>query len=74
MVLIKNPGRTEFAVGDTPNAILTYNMWREYRLIETDPRMPRDFRFVDIAEELYLLIKVISTSLIFQVNIGLTRY
>ena len=53
--MIKNPGRTEFAEGDTPNAILTYNMWREYRLIETDPRMPRDFRFVDIAEELYLL-------------------
>ena len=49
-VLLKNPGSTEFA-DDTPIAIVTYNMWREHRLIDTDPRRPRDFRVVDIAEE-----------------------
>ena len=51
MVLLKNPGSTEIADGETPNAIVTYNMWREHRLIDTDPRRPRDFRVVDIAEE-----------------------
>ena len=51
MVLIKNPGSTEFADREMPNAIVTYNMWREHGLIETDPRRPRDFRLVDIAEE-----------------------
>ena len=56
MVLLKNPGSTEFADGDTPNAIVTYNMWREHGLIETDPRKPRDFRLVNIAEnQLFLL-------------------
>ena len=37
MVLLENPGSTGFA-GDTPNAIVTYNMWREYRLIQIDSR------------------------------------
>ena len=50
MVLLKNPGSTEFADRDTPNAIVTYNMWREHGLIETDPRKPRDFRLVNIGE------------------------
>ena len=27
VVLLKNPGSTEFTDGDTPNAIVTYNMW-----------------------------------------------
>ena len=51
MVLFKNPGSTEFADGDTQNAIVTYNMWREHRLIEIDPTRPRNFRLVDIGEE-----------------------
>ena len=51
MVFLKNPRSTEFANGDTPNAIVTYNMWRRHRLIETDPRRPREFRLVDIADE-----------------------
>ena len=37
--------------GDTPKDIVTYNMWREHCLIEIDPRKPRNFRLVDIAEE-----------------------
>ena len=37
--------------GDTPKDIVTYNMWREHCLIEIDPRRPRNFRLVDIAEE-----------------------
>ena len=51
VVLLKNIGSTEFADRDTPNAIVTYNVWREHGLIETDPRKPRDFRLVNIAEE-----------------------
>ena len=51
VVLLKNIRSTEFADRDTPNAIVTYNVWREHGLIETDPRKPRDFRLVNIAEE-----------------------
>ena len=51
VVLLKNPGSTEFADGDTSNAIVTYNLWREHGLIETDPRKPRDFCLVNIGEE-----------------------
>ena len=51
VALLKNIGSTEFADRDTPNAIVTYNVWREHGLIETDPRKPRDFRLVNIAEE-----------------------
>ena len=32
------------ADGDTPNAIVTYNIWREHRLIVVDPNRPRYFR------------------------------
>ena len=51
IVLLKNPGSTEFVDRDTPNAIVTYNMWREHGLIETDPKKPRDFRLVNIGDE-----------------------
>ena len=51
VALLKNIGSTEFADRDTPNAIVTYNVWREHGLIETDPRKPRDFRHVNITEE-----------------------
>ena len=57
MVLLKNPGSTEFADGDTPNAIVTYNMWREHGLIKTDPRKPRDFRLVNIGEDQLFLLR-----------------
>ena len=56
MVLLRNPGSTEFADGSTPNAIVTYNMWREHGLIETDPARPRDFRLVNIGNEQLLQI------------------
>ena len=56
MVLLKNPGSTEFADGSTPNAIVTYNMWREHGFIETDPGKPRDFRLVNIGNEQLLRI------------------
>lgn len=51
MVLLKNPGSTEFADGETPNAIVTYNMWREHGLIETDPRKARDFKLVNLVND-----------------------
>ena len=56
VVLLKNPGSTEFADGSTPNAIVTYNMWREHGFIETDPAKPRDFRLVSIKDEQLLQI------------------
>ena len=56
VVLLKNSGSTEFADGPTPNAIVTYNMWREHGLIETDPARPRDFRLVNIENEQLLRI------------------
>ena len=51
VILPKNPGSTEFADGNTPNAIVTYNVWREHGLIKTDPKKPRDFRLVNIGDE-----------------------
>ena len=56
MVLLRNPGSTEFADGSTPNAIVTYNMWREHGFIETDPARPRAFRLVNIENEQLLQI------------------
>ena len=56
VVLLKNPGSTEFADGPTPNAIVMYNMWREHGLIETDPARPRDFRLVNVDDEQLLRI------------------
>ena len=56
VVLLKNSGSTEFADGPTPNAIVTYNMWREHGLIETDPARPRDFRLVNVENEQLLRI------------------
>ena len=57
VVLLKNPGSTEFTDGDTPNAIVTYNMWREHRLIETSPQKPRDFKLVNMEENQLLQIQ-----------------
>ena len=44
MLLTRNNGSTLFADGDTPNAIVTYNFWREHRLIVVDQNRPRHFR------------------------------
>ena len=51
MLLTRNKGSTQFADGDTPNAIATYNFWREDRLIVVDPNRPRHFRLDTIGQE-----------------------
>ena len=51
VVLIRNKGSTQFADGDTPNAIATYNFWREHRLIVVDPNRPRHFRLDMVNQE-----------------------
>ena len=44
VLLIRNQGSTLFADGDTRNAIITFNFWREHGLIIVDPDRPRHFR------------------------------
>ena len=44
VLLVRNEGSTLFANGDTRNAIVTYNFWREHGLIIVDPDRPRHFR------------------------------
>ena len=44
VLLTRNQGSTLFVDGDTPNAIVTYNFWREHRLILVDPNRPRHSR------------------------------
>ena len=46
-----NKGSALFADGDTPNAIVTYNIWREHRLIVVDPNRPRHFWLDTISQE-----------------------
>ena len=55
MLMACNQGSTLFADGDTPNAIVTYNFWREHRLIVVDPNRPRHFR-IDMANQEQLLV------------------
>ena len=57
MVMIKNPGSTELLNRDTPNAIVTFNLWREFRLIKTDPQRPRDFKLVNMDQKQLLQIQ-----------------
>ena len=42
--LIRNQGSTLFVDGDTSNAIIMFNFWREHGLIIVDPDRPRHFR------------------------------
>ena len=51
MQLTRNKGSTLFVDGDTLNAIVTYNFWREHRLIVVDPVRPRHFRLDTINQE-----------------------
>ena len=44
VLLMRNQGSTLLADGDTSNAIITFNFWREHRLIIVDPDRPRHFR------------------------------
>ena len=55
MLMACNQGSTLFADGDTPNAIVTYNFWREHRLIVVDPNRPRHFR-IDMTNQEQLLV------------------
>ena len=51
VLLTRNQDSTLFADGDKPNAIVTYNFWREHRLIVVDPNRPRHFRLNMINQE-----------------------
>ena len=51
VLLIRNQGSTLFADGDTLNAIVTYNFWREHGLIVVDPDRPKHFRLDMINQE-----------------------
>ena len=51
VLLTRNQGSALFADRDTPNAIVTYNFWREHRLIVVDPNRPRHFRLDIINQE-----------------------
>ena len=51
MLLTRNKGSTLFADRDTPNATVTYNFWREYRLIVVDFDWTRHFRLDTIRQE-----------------------
>ena len=51
VLLIRNQGSTLFADGDTPNAIVMYNFWREHGLIVVDPDRPKHFRLDMINQE-----------------------
>ena len=42
---------TLFADGDTPNTIVTYNFWREHRLIVLGPNKPKHFKLDMINQE-----------------------
>ena len=54
VLLARNKGSTLFADRDTPNAIVTYNLWREHGLIVVDPNRPRHFRLDMINQEQFL--------------------
>ena len=51
VLLTRNKGSALFADGDTPNAIVTYNFWREHRLIAVNPNRPNHFRLDTISQE-----------------------
>ena len=44
VLIARNQRSTLFADVDTPNPIVTYNFWREHRLIVVDPNKPKHFR------------------------------
>ena len=56
VLLIRNQGSTQFANGDTPNAIVMYNFWREHGLIIVDPDRPRHLRLDMINQEQLLVL------------------
>ena len=54
VLLIRNQGSILFLNGITPNAIVTYNFWREYGMIIADPDRPKHFR-LDMINQTQLL-------------------
>ena len=56
VLLARNEGSTLFADGDTPNAIVAYNFWREHGLIIVNPDRPRHFRLDMINQEQSLVL------------------
>ena len=56
VLLIRNQGSTLFADGDTPNAIITFNFWKEHGLIIVYPDRPRQFRLNMISQEQLLVL------------------
>ena len=53
-LLTGSQGSALFADGDTPNAIVKNNFWREHRLILVDPNRPRHSRLDMQNQELLL--------------------
>ena len=53
---LKTPEVQNFLM-ETLNAIVTFNLWREHRLIETDPKRPREFRLVNMDQDQLLQIQ-----------------
>ena len=51
VLLTRNKGSTLFGDGYTLNPIVTYNFWRDHRLIVVDPNRPRHFRLDMISQE-----------------------
>ena len=56
VLLTRNKGSTLLEDGDTPNPIVTYDFWREHRLIVIDPNRPRHFRLDTINQEQLLVL------------------
>ena len=56
MLLRRNKGKALLADGDTPNAIVTYNFWRDHRLIVVHPNRPKHFRLDTLNQEQLLVL------------------
>ena len=56
VLLIRNQGSALFANGDIPNAIITFNFWREHGLIMVDADMSRRFMLDMINHEQLLVL------------------
>ena len=54
VMLTCSKGSTLFSDGDTLNAIVTYNFWREHRMIVVDSNRPMHFRLDTVSQEQFL--------------------
>ena len=70
MLLIRNQGTTLFVDGNTSNAIIMFNFWREHGLIIVDPDRPTHFRLdMRNQDQLLALIELHVKSSLSQRNI-----